>query len=87
MSKPWMNSELKLLKELWHTILDDDAVALIGRSKGACKAVVERLKLDDPEFSAAMEEREYAYRDAVRSRQSEIKIAPDSEKLSIRCKP
>ncbi len=82
-----MNSELKLLKELWHTMLDDDAAALIGRSKSACKAMVDRLKLHDPEFAATMEEREYAYRDAVRSRQSEIKIAPYSEKLSIRCKP
>lgn len=82
-----MNSELKLLKELWHTMLDDDAAALIGRSKSACKAVVDRLKLNDPEFSAAMEDREDDYREAVRSRQSEIKIAPDSETLSIRCKP
>ena len=82
-----MNSELKLLKELWHTMLDDDAAALIGRSKSACKAMVDRLKLHDPEFAATMEEREDDYREAVRSHQSEIKIAPDSETLSIRCKP
>ena len=85
--KPWMNSEIKRLKELWHTLLDDDAAALIGRSKSACKSVAERLKLHDPAFAAAMEEREDDYREAVRSHQSEIKIAPDSETLSIRCKP
>lgn len=82
-----MTSEIQRLKECWHTCLDDDAAALIGRSKSACKAVVERLKLHDPAFAAAIEEREDDYREAVRSRQSEIKIAPDSEKLSIRCKP
>jgi hypothetical protein len=42
MKKPWMNSELKLLKDLWHTRLDDDAAALIGRSKQSCKAVAKR---------------------------------------------
>lgn len=82
-----MNSELKLLKDLWHTMLDDDAATRIGRSKSACKSVVERLKLQDQAFAAAMEERDDDYRDAVRSRQSEIKIAYDSDTLSIRCKP
>jgi hypothetical protein len=87
MKKPWMNSELKLLKDLWHTRLDDDAAALIGRSKQSCKAVAKRLKLHDPAFAATLAEREDAYRETVRDHQSEIKIALDREMLSIRCKP
>lgn len=72
-----MNSELKLLKELWHTMLDDDAAALIGRSKSACKAVANQLKETDHAFAAALDEREDVYREIVREHQSEIKIALD----------
>lgn len=38
-------------------------------------------------FAIALAEREDAYRETVRERRSDIKIALDREMLSIRCKP
>lgn len=74
MSKPWMTSEVKLLKEHWHTCLDAEAAERVGRSIKACKALAEKIKNTDPKFAEALAERDGAYREMIRNDQS-IRVA------------
>lgn len=91
--KPWMTSEIKCLRAVWHTCRDAEAAERVGRSLQACKNMAERLKRTDREFAEAMAERFSAYREMVRdygsAKASEMhrKRKADSEKLSGHCKP
>lgn len=93
MSDPWRMSEIKRLREHWHTCLDTEAAERVGRSLKACKTMADRIKKTDPKFADAMAERDVAYREMIRDDQS-IRVSEmhrarkaDSEKLSDHCKP